>query len=176
MCTVCSDISSKSLQQSDGAGSIRCLSKGCVTKAYTTDAISKLNFILINGVVGYVRRHPQYSDQCLTCDPAHSQLLIVTRHIWQIIILNNLLPWWWLTLMASDAPSSCPALWLEAVLPLCPLKVLGIRDVHYRFNLLFNPFNQPRGSRRERGHSRSAELHYGRRQTYVLLLVHVMKA
>lgn len=89
-------------------------------------------------------------DQCLTHDPAHSQLLIVTRHIWQIIILNNLLPWRWLTLMASDAPFSCPALWLEAFFPLCPLKVLGIRDVHYHFNLLFNPFNQPRGPRRER--------------------------
>lgn len=42
-------------------------------------------------------------DQQLTRDPAHSQLLIVTRHIWHTIIQNNLLPWRKLTLMARDA-------------------------------------------------------------------------
>lgn len=64
-----------------------------MTAAHVTDVMSKLNFILINGVGGYVRQHPQYSDQHLTNDPAHSQRLIVTRHIWHIIILNTLLPW-----------------------------------------------------------------------------------
>ena len=87
------------------------------------------------------------SDQSLTHDPAHSQLLIVTRRIWRIIIRNNLLPWWLLTLMASNASSSCPALSIEALFfsPFCPLKVLRIRVVHYHFNLLFNPFNRGGG-------------------------------
>lgn len=54
----------------------------------------------------YVRHQtpPRYSDQRLTRDPAHSQLLIVTRRIWQIIILNNLLPWRPLTLTGHRRP------------------------------------------------------------------------
>lgn len=40
-------------------------------------------------------------------------------------------------------PHVQPCGWRQFFSPLCPLKVLGIRDVHYHFNPLFNPFNQP---------------------------------
>lgn len=112
-------------------------------------AISKLNFILISGAGGgggvmfATKPPPRYSDQRLTRDPAHSQLLIVTRRIWQIIILNNLLPWRPLTLTGHRRPRPRVQIcgWEAGFLsffffwPLCPLKTLRIRDVHYHFNL-----------------------------------------
>lgn len=151
------------MQQSDVAGNIGSLKtiRSARLRAHATDC-NKQAKVYSNKRRRRRRRRrgelcspptPRYSDQRLTRDPAHSQLLIVTRRIWQIIILNNLLPWRPLTLTGHQRPfprvqicgweAGFLSFFLFFFLPLCPLKMLQIRDVHYHFNLLFNPFNQP---------------------------------
>lgn len=98
----------------------------------------------------------QYSDQRLTRGPAHSQLLIVTRRIWRIIIQNNLLPWRRLTPAATDAPSPCPAPALGGGLASLLLKCWGLEM--YIITLISSSTSSV-GPRRERPQSHSAELH-----------------
>lgn len=139
------------MQRSDAAGSIGSLKtiRSARLRARATDCDKQAelysNKRRRRGGGSYVRHQtpPRYSDQRLTRDPAHSQLLIVTRRIWQIIILNNLLPWRPLTLTGHRRPRPRVQIcgWEAGFLsffffwPLCPLKTLRIRDVHYHFNL-----------------------------------------